>query len=137
MSMFDWDGDGKNTFADDYIEYQIYKETMEEKELDDETHDFIPPTPPQSPPRYTYHPVTTKESEKKESENEEEPPLSSGMQLAVILLVNVIIFGGMYLGVKIGSESGNGFVMMLFWLVAGAIGIGILYITGLFKPGKK
>ena len=38
MSMFDWDGDGKNTFADDYMEYQIYKETT--KDLDEADNDF-------------------------------------------------------------------------------------------------
>ena len=34
MAFNDWDGDGKNTFADDFIEYQIYKETMGEDDDD-------------------------------------------------------------------------------------------------------
>ena len=36
MAMFDWNGNGKKDFADDYIEYQIYKDCTE----DDDEEDF-------------------------------------------------------------------------------------------------
>jgi len=42
MSMFDWDGDGKNTFADDYLEYQIYQETMKDSDEADSDLDEEP-----------------------------------------------------------------------------------------------
>ncbi len=48
MDFFDWDGDGKHTLADDFIEYQVFKEVMGMKDnendsdnlFDDEDEDF-------------------------------------------------------------------------------------------------
>ena len=35
MAFYDWNRDGKKDFADDYIEYNIYKECTKDKDNDD------------------------------------------------------------------------------------------------------
>ena len=35
MAFFDWNGDGKKDWQDDFIEYQIYKDINEEKDESD------------------------------------------------------------------------------------------------------
>lgn len=38
MAFFDWDGNGKKDFADDFIEYNIYKECTKDDNDDDNSY---------------------------------------------------------------------------------------------------
>ncbi len=45
MAFFDWDGDGKKTICDDYIEYNIYKDVVGD---DDDSKTELPRRTPSS-----------------------------------------------------------------------------------------
>ncbi|MCM1524176.1 MAG: hypothetical protein NC120_06925 [Ruminococcus sp.] len=44
MAFFDWNHDGKKDFADDFIEYQIYQDVMNDNDEDEIQSDYIPPS---------------------------------------------------------------------------------------------
>lgn len=126
MSLYDWDGDGKKTFADDFIEYQIYKDVMGEKE---EKGNFSFNSNKKNYNKTVENPqfITTVFSD--DSQRDYSDPPSSGVTIISSLIVCILCFGGIALSVK----AGGGIAAMLILFIAVALSILVFKACGVMR----
>ena len=116
MAFFDWDGNGKNTVADDFIEYQIYKEVMGEND-----DDFAPRKRLKNNKVENPQFITTIFSD--ESKKDYSNPPSANVTILACIIVCILCFGG--IGICVLVDVGTfGIILIL----AGAIGLSILVL---------